>query len=162
MFPAPRAPALPGCALPRLRLNTAFGEAPIAQLDRVLPSEGKGQRFESSWVRHKNQGLTSTARFSKKYVEARWKHRPRKQTSASSNALPITHSETCSALERQGKAAGYPSEVCGLQRQLRRALSDRSTFDRRPLSGSNLAETSRSPVLCIRQFIADCGRSRAA
>jgi hypothetical protein len=26
--------------------------APIAQLDRALPSEGKGQRFESSWVRH--------------------------------------------------------------------------------------------------------------
>ena len=26
--------------------------APIAQLDRALPSEGRGQRFESSWVRH--------------------------------------------------------------------------------------------------------------
>jgi hypothetical protein len=26
--------------------------APIAQLDRVLPSEGKGHWFESSWVRH--------------------------------------------------------------------------------------------------------------
>gem|GEM_PF-4992896 len=25
--------------------------APIAQLDRALPSEGRGQRFESSWVR---------------------------------------------------------------------------------------------------------------
>jgi len=109
-------------------------------------------------VRHKNQGLTRSARFSKKYVEARWKHRPRKQTSASSNALPITHPETCSALEHKGKAVGYLSEVCGLQRQLRRALSDRSTFDRRPLSGSNLAETRRSPNLRIRQFIADSGR----
>ena len=28
------------------------GDAPIAQLDRALPSEGRGQRFESSWVRH--------------------------------------------------------------------------------------------------------------
>ena len=28
--------------------------APIAQLDRALPSEGRGQRFESSWVRHSN------------------------------------------------------------------------------------------------------------
>lgn len=90
-------------------------------------------------------------------MEARWKHRPRKQTSASSNALPITHSETCSALERKGKAAGYPSEVCGLQRRLLRALSDRSTFDRRPLSGSNLAETSRSPGFRNRQLIADTG-----
>ena len=26
--------------------------APVAQLDRVLPSEGKGQRFESSQARH--------------------------------------------------------------------------------------------------------------
>ena len=26
--------------------------APIAQLDRALPSEGRGQRFKSSWVRH--------------------------------------------------------------------------------------------------------------
>jgi hypothetical protein len=96
-------------------------------------------------VRHKNQGLTRSARFSKKYVEARWKHRPRKQTSASSNAFPITHSETCSALERKGKAADYPSEVCGLQRQLRRALSDRSTFDlpsaQRQQSGGNQSES---------------------
>jgi hypothetical protein len=28
--------------------------APIAQLDRALPSEGRGQRFESSWVRHQS------------------------------------------------------------------------------------------------------------
>ena len=27
--------------------------APIAQLDRALPSEGRGQRFESSWVRQR-------------------------------------------------------------------------------------------------------------
>ena len=26
-------------------------EAPIAQLDRVLPSEGRGRTFESCWVR---------------------------------------------------------------------------------------------------------------
>ena len=26
--------------------------APVAQLDRALPSEGRGQRFESSRVRH--------------------------------------------------------------------------------------------------------------
>jgi hypothetical protein len=31
--------------------------APIAQLDRVLPSEGKGHWFESSWVRHKINDL---------------------------------------------------------------------------------------------------------
>ncbi len=29
----------------------ALPKAPIAQLDRALPSEGRGQRFESSWVR---------------------------------------------------------------------------------------------------------------
>src|SRR5580692_5139999 len=28
------------------------GEAPVAQLDRALPSEGKGQKFESSRARH--------------------------------------------------------------------------------------------------------------
>ncbi len=27
-------------------------DAPVAQLDRVLPSEGKGRTFESSRVRH--------------------------------------------------------------------------------------------------------------
>jgi hypothetical protein len=26
-------------------------EAPVARLDRALPSEGKGQRFESPWAR---------------------------------------------------------------------------------------------------------------
>ncbi len=37
-------------------------QAPIAQLDRALPSEGRGQRFESSWVRQSNpqQGRAST------------------------------------------------------------------------------------------------------
>ena len=34
------------------RLPTGKQSAPIAQLDRALPSEGRGQRFESSWVRH--------------------------------------------------------------------------------------------------------------
>jgi hypothetical protein len=29
-----------------------FAIAPVAQLDRALPSEGRGQRFESSRVRH--------------------------------------------------------------------------------------------------------------
>ena len=29
-----------------------FGDAPVAQLDRALPSGGKGQRFESSRARH--------------------------------------------------------------------------------------------------------------
>jgi hypothetical protein len=29
--------------------------APVAQLDRALPSEGRGQRFESSRVRQYNQ-----------------------------------------------------------------------------------------------------------
>jgi hypothetical protein len=28
------------------------GKAPVAQLDRALPSEGKGQKFESSRARH--------------------------------------------------------------------------------------------------------------
>jgi 3-methylfumaryl-CoA hydratase len=34
-----------------LLLSASLNEAPIAQLDRALPSEGRGQRFESSWVR---------------------------------------------------------------------------------------------------------------
>ena len=32
--------------------------APLAQLDRALPSEGRGQRFESSRVRHSNPQKT--------------------------------------------------------------------------------------------------------
>ena len=32
-------------------------KAPVAQLDRALPSEGKGHRFESCRVRHKIKGL---------------------------------------------------------------------------------------------------------
>ena len=31
------------------------GEAPVAQLDRALPSEGKGHTFESCRVRQYNQ-----------------------------------------------------------------------------------------------------------
>ena len=34
------------------KLLKRLGSTPIAQLDRVLPSEGRGLRFESSWVRH--------------------------------------------------------------------------------------------------------------
>gem|GEM_PF-5340419 len=33
--------------------------APVAQLDRVLPSEGRGRGFESRLVRHINQVVTS-------------------------------------------------------------------------------------------------------
>src|SRR5690606_30896700 len=44
------------CASAAERLGSAARAlsrpAPIAQLDRALPSEGRGQRFESSWVRH--------------------------------------------------------------------------------------------------------------
>ena len=46
---------LSDCARERLALwlpTRALRLAPIAQLDRALPSEGRGQRFESSWVRH--------------------------------------------------------------------------------------------------------------
>ena len=43
------------------------GQAPVAQLDRALPSEGRGQRFESSRVRHSSyialaQASVATAR----------------------------------------------------------------------------------------------------
>ena len=34
-----------------------MNDAPVAQLDRALPSEGKGQRFESPRARHKINGL---------------------------------------------------------------------------------------------------------
>ena len=43
---------------PWLRRGARFGymsspsAAPVAQLDRVLPSEGRGHRFESCRVRH--------------------------------------------------------------------------------------------------------------
>ena len=32
-----------------------YRNAPIAQLDRALPSEGRGRWFESSWVHHSFQ-----------------------------------------------------------------------------------------------------------
>ena len=42
----------PHCISTQLSLVSAPGLAPIAQLDRVLPSEGRGRTFESCWVRH--------------------------------------------------------------------------------------------------------------
>src|SRR3546814_21156877 len=44
---AARRPLLSACCLAALA-----GQAPVAQLDRALRSEGRGQRFESSRVRH--------------------------------------------------------------------------------------------------------------
>ena len=38
--------------------NTASRSAPVAQLDRALPSEGKGHTFESCRVRQSNQAFT--------------------------------------------------------------------------------------------------------
>ena len=38
----------------RHRLGSRCLEAPVAQLDRALPSEGRGQGFESLRVRHTN------------------------------------------------------------------------------------------------------------
>lgn len=45
-----------------------FNRAPIAQLDRVLPSEGKGHWFESSWVRHKIRDLADILGASKRRI----------------------------------------------------------------------------------------------
>ncbi len=53
-----------------------LGLAPVAQLDRALPSEGRGQRFESSRVRQffnnlgKNflQKLKSTEKIAQEYL----------------------------------------------------------------------------------------------
>ena len=36
-------------------------QAPVAQLDRALPSEGKGRTFESSRARHISQDVSGTA-----------------------------------------------------------------------------------------------------
>jgi len=47
-------------------------------------------------VRHKNQGPTRSARFSKKYVEARWKHGFECKNSASLTALAGSRCETSS------------------------------------------------------------------
>jgi integrase len=46
-------------------------KAPIAQLDRVLPSEGRGRTFESCWVRHFFQWLSprrSPSRISRSHL----------------------------------------------------------------------------------------------
>ena len=42
-------------------------QAPVAQLDRALPSEGRGQRFESSRVRQKNNKNSNLEFFSKAF-----------------------------------------------------------------------------------------------
>ncbi len=49
---AASASGYPHCISTQLSLVSAPGLAPIAQLDRVLPSEGRGRTFESCWVRH--------------------------------------------------------------------------------------------------------------
>ena len=41
------------------KMVTKCTKAPVAQLDRALPSEGRGQRFESSRVRHLSSDLSS-------------------------------------------------------------------------------------------------------
>ena len=42
-----------------IKVVTKCIKAPVAQLDRALPSEGRGQRFESSRVRHNQPDLSS-------------------------------------------------------------------------------------------------------
>ena len=49
-------------AAPQTRIRLAKAvydqpQAPVAQLDRALPSEGRGQRFESSRVRHNSLNI---------------------------------------------------------------------------------------------------------
>jgi hypothetical protein len=61
-----RAAPRPGNAHCRLRRHPLFKPqscviAPVAQLDRALPSEGKGQRFESSRARQQINYLTKTS-----------------------------------------------------------------------------------------------------
>ncbi len=53
------APACTVRAEIRVFPDVAVASAPVAQLDRALPSEGRGQRFESSRVRHFLQVLSS-------------------------------------------------------------------------------------------------------
>src|SRR5205807_5396185 len=55
----PKQPPQGRCRPPANRLNEP--NAPVAQLDRALPSEGKGHTFESCRVRHFacNAGLAS-------------------------------------------------------------------------------------------------------
>ena len=53
-------PLKPGRGSARNASLEAFmppGDAPVAQLDRVLPSEGRGHWFESSRVRHKIKSI---------------------------------------------------------------------------------------------------------
>src|SRR3954470_11540551 len=45
-------PAPTGAIAALARIRYLGGNAPVAQLDRALPSEGRGQKFESSRARH--------------------------------------------------------------------------------------------------------------
>ena len=42
-----------------MRAGSPMRQAPVAQLDRALPSEGRGQRFESSRVHHNFNDLVT-------------------------------------------------------------------------------------------------------
>jgi hypothetical protein len=44
-----------------MRRISRAGRAPVAQLDRALPSEGRGQGFESLRARHDFKDLTEKA-----------------------------------------------------------------------------------------------------
>src|SRR5215471_10572203 len=44
------------------RLRYENGSAPVAQLDRALPSEGRGHKFESCRARHLRQGRREQSR----------------------------------------------------------------------------------------------------
>src|SRR6201989_1536201 len=60
--PRPTQPQLAPCPPPANRLNEPH--APVAQLDRALPSEGKGHTFESCRVRQQYQVFTEFRGFS--------------------------------------------------------------------------------------------------
>src|SRR2546426_2855079 len=74
--PAPRAPALPR----REPSANDLLSAPVAQLDRALPSEGRGREFESRRARHDFNGLASLVKShllaGKQWVSKRQKIEP--------------------------------------------------------------------------------------
>ena len=87
-------------------------QASVAQLDRVLPSEGRGRGFESRQVRHINEEARQCAGF---FVGVRWvcRYRTRRHDSSrpsASNRLPSRAHSSIPAENAENHPAYSPSD----------------------------------------------------
>ncbi len=138
-------------------------DAPVAQLDRALPSEGRGQRFESSQVRHFSRQMLALSR-------------TRGQT-LFDRARPVTVSHLKRLLGHEGAGVwgapvsarmGVPPRQGGCPGRRRGGALRRlpiwrmlSRSSAAPWLGPEFAASNRGRPTCRRWFPSWCCRSRS-